>query len=87
MNSKPPASPNDGNGFTRLEQHGDKMDKIVARLKEIPKAYLKDNTIKAEVKNVAGAKKDLDNFIKSSKKHLVAAAKVYSSIKSEAAKT
>ena len=75
------------NGFTRLEQHGDKMDKIVARLKEIPKAYLKDNTIKAEVKNVAGAKKDLDNFIKSSKKHLVAAAKVYSSIKSEAAKT
>ncbi len=74
------------NGLSKLKQHTEKMNDIVGRAKDIPKAYVKDREIKTSLKDVVDAKKALDGFVKSSNKHLIEAAKVYAKVKKEAAK-
>lgn len=74
------------NGYSKLKKHGDNLNDVVSRAKEIPKAYLKDAQIKASLKDIVDAKKAFDGFVKSSNKHLTDAAKVFATIKKEAAK-
>ncbi|MEM9198725.1 MAG: hypothetical protein AAGD12_12860 [Pseudomonadota bacterium] len=73
------------NAYSRLKKHLKIVDELAGRVKDLPKAAIKDNEVAAMVKAFGKTRKEIDVYVKECEGHMKKALTTYSTVKKEAA--